>query len=92
MISLGACVAFLYRTRRSALLTPWERQEMADQVSETLDTLFMIMMSLCACVAFLYRTKRSALLTPWERQEMADQVSETLDTLFAEPAYDKRLR
>ena len=38
MISLGACVAFLYRTRRSALLTPWERQEMADQVSETLDS------------------------------------------------------
>jgi hypothetical protein len=28
------------RTKRSVLQTPWERQEMANKVSETLDSLF----------------------------------------------------
>jgi uncharacterized PurR-regulated membrane protein YhhQ (DUF165 family) len=31
---------FYSRSKRSALLTPWERQEMANKVSETLDNLF----------------------------------------------------
>jgi hypothetical protein len=30
----------LGRGKRSVLLTPWERQEMATKVSETLDSLF----------------------------------------------------
>jgi hypothetical protein len=33
-------VCLLGRGKRSVLLTPWERQEMATKVSETLDSLF----------------------------------------------------